>query len=106
MFRCYSSHTLKMPPTVSKHRGTIIDNFANEFLPYVLVFLIGVCFVLFGYVRRKKRFTLVGNLHSTMQDLNTTLTTSLLMLLGLNMKPTNQEEKKKISSNIAFKYSS
>ena len=37
------------------------------------------------------------NLYYTIQDLNTTLTTSLLMLLALNMKPTNQEEKKKIN---------
>ena len=44
------------------------------------------------------------NLYYTIQDLNTTLTTSLLMLLALNMKPTNQEEKKKINWNIGFKY--
>ena len=36
------------------------------------------------------------NFYYTIQDLNTTLTTSLLMLLAPNMKPTNQEEKKKI----------
>ena len=44
------------------------------------------------------------NLYYTIQDLNTTLTTSLLMLLALNMKLTNQEEKEKINWNIGFKY--
>ena len=39
------------PPTASKHHGT---DFSLELLPYLLVFMIGVCFVLFGYVRRKK----------------------------------------------------
>ena len=42
-----------MPPNIYNQN---IGNLTYEILPYMIVFCIGVCFVIFGYARSKFEF--------------------------------------------------